>query len=447
MDIKGIREQFELFKTQRERKAMRKVVPLLIERALDAESPDRAIRHLGSFFTTLGAKETYLTGLMERKELQEGIIKIFSLSTYLTRVFLSRPRYLDLLLEGNIIRKTFKRTCEELERIVSRDDLGTGIAEYKNIEEIRLGSFFLMRVMKIRHLLRCLSHLADAVIGTITSAARADGYSFQRSGFSVLAMGKLGGREMTFGSDLDIIFLSENPDDIKVAERVLKALTAYTDKGIIYSVDMRLRPDGAKGALLKDMEGYRDYYLESAHPWELQALLKVRPVAGDAQSARVFMEMAKEVILKRGEELKRDDIRAMRERIVKELSQESKGIDVKLGPGGIEEIEFYVQALQINHARRAPEILVQDTTSAIRRLAKKSILAREDEKTLSSAYEYLRTLETFMRLNEEHVIAGNSEFAGLSGIFMGHRSNEEFLEHLNTVREKVLEIVQKRGSE
>jgi glutamate-ammonia-ligase adenylyltransferase len=444
--IKGIRGQFELFKTQRERTVMRKVVPLLIEGALNAESPDRALRELDSFFAVIGVNETYLTGLMERKELREGIMKIFSMSTYLTRVFLSSPRYLDLLLEGNVIRKTSRRTREELRRIVLQDRFETEIAEYKNVEEIRLGSFFLMHVIKIHHLVKYLSQLADAVIGMITSAAAESGRLSLRTGFSVLAMGKLGSREITFGSDLDIIFLSENQEDIKTAEKILKTLTAYTDKGIIYRVDTRLRPDGSRGALLKDREGYRDYYLNSARPWEIQALLKVRPVAGDMDSAKSFMKMAREVILKRGLELKRDDIRTMRERIVRELSHESKGIDIKLGPGGIEEIEFYIQLLQLHNAGKAPEILVQDTASAMRRLTKRGILSSDDGKTLSAAYEYLRTLETFMRLNEEHVITADSEFAGLAGIFMGHRNKEEFLEHLKAIRTKVLEVVLKRGS-
>ncbi|RJQ50495.1 MAG: hypothetical protein C4526_11930 [Nitrospiraceae bacterium] len=442
-DLKGIRDQFELFKTQRERAVMRKALPLLIEKALNSESPDRALKGLDTFFTSFGIKETYLTGLMERKELAEGIMKIFSLSTYLTRVFMSSPRYLDLLLEGNIIRKTFRRTREELERSISPGHIETGTAEYKNFEEIRLGSFFLMRVIKVNYLVKCLSHLADAVIRMITE--RCSNPLNSRAGFSVLGMGKLGSRELTFGSDLDIVFLSEQQEDLKLAEKILKTLSAYTEKGIIYNVDTRLRPDGARGTLLKNIRGYRDYYLHHAHPWEIQALLRARPVAGNMNSARLFMETAKEVILKRGMELTRDDIRTMRERIVRELSLESKGIDIKLGPGGIEEIEFYVQQMQLNNAERAPEILVQDTATAIRRMIKKGILAPDTGKALSASYEYLRDLETIMRLNEEHVITGDSEFAGFIYLFMGHKSREEFLEHLTAVRKKVLETVTSSG--
>ncbi|MBI4709784.1 MAG: bifunctional [glutamate--ammonia ligase]-adenylyl-L-tyrosine phosphorylase/[glutamate--ammonia-ligase] adenylyltransferase [Nitrospirae bacterium] len=449
-NLRGIREQFEHFKTQRERTVMRKAVPMLIENALDAESPDRALSGLERFFTATGIRETYLTGLIERKELRDGIIKIFSMSTYLSRIFLSTPQYLDLLIEGNVIQKTSKQTMEELKRITAREHFETGIAVYKNAEEIRLGSFFLMRVITVNNLVRYLSHLADAVTRIITERSLTTAAplmppmprgKLRGAGFSVLGLGKLGGREITFGSDLDIIFLSETPDDLKTAEKILKTLTAYTDKGVLYTVDMRLRPEGSKGVLLNDIAGYKNYYLKNAHPWEIQALLKARPIAGDMNYAKAFMETAKEAVLKRGREIKTEYLKAMRERIVKELSHESKGLDIKLGPGGIEEIEFFIQRLQLQNAWNSPEILLQNTPLAIKRLMKKNLLGLQNGKILLSAYEYLRTLETFMRLNEEHVIIKNSEFAELAALFMGHKSKDEFMEYVRGLRKRITGII------
>jgi len=443
-NLKGIREQFGLFKTQHERNVMRKAIPKLFEQTLNAESPDRALSGLESFFAATGVKETYLTGLTERKELADGLIKIFSLSPYLTRIILSNTIYLDLLLEGNIIRKTLRKTRQELRRNVLQGQYKTKIAEYKNVEEIRLGSFFLMHVMGVTYLVKCLSHLAEAVIGIIAERFLDGGRGerpFAPTSLCILGMGKLGGREITFGSDLDIIFLSDDTNDLKTAEKVLRTLTAYTDKGIIYRIDTRLRPDGTKGVLLKDIEAYRNYYFTNAHPWEIQALLKVRPVAGDIDMGKLFMEMARNVVIKRGLELRRDDIIAMRERIIKELSLESKGIDIKLGPGGIEEIEFHIQWLQLQNAREHPSILVQDTISAIRRLAKKGVLGVNVAEILLRTYEYLRTLETFMRLNEEHVITEDSGITELAAIFMGHKDKEEFLEHLLKLREMIIGVL------
>ncbi|NOZ24962.1 MAG: bifunctional [glutamate--ammonia ligase]-adenylyl-L-tyrosine phosphorylase/[glutamate--ammonia-ligase] adenylyltransferase [Nitrospirae bacterium] len=433
--LQNVRDQMRTFKTQRERAILRRVVPEFLEKAFSAESPDRALKGLESFIEVLGEKEAYLTGVAEHKGLVEAIVKLFSLSSYLSRVFLSDNSYLDRLVEGLVIRKTKRRVEEELRRSIrfGGGDL-EAVGEYKRTEELRLGLFFLMDVLTIQDLLRSVSHLADAVIGTIIERTGGD------SGLTVIGLGKLGGRELTFGSDLDIIFLSDAPEGVRAAESAVKTLTTYTDKGMLYSVDVRLRPDGSKGALVKDIQGYRNYYLKNARPWELQALLRARPVAGDRGAGRAFLEMAAEVIRQRGREVKREEIRAVRERIVRELSQEAAGMDIKLGPGGIEEIEFHVQFLQLQHVRQHPELLVQCTSAAIRRLAGKGLIGSTERDTLLDAYAYYRRLETFLRLNEEHVVVKGSEITDLAGRFMRHRSTEEFLGHLEGLRSSVLDI-------
>jgi glutamate-ammonia-ligase adenylyltransferase len=131
----------------------------------------------------------------------------------------------------------------------------------------------------------------------------------------------------------------------------------------------------------------------------------------------------------------------MREKIVKELSQESRGIDIKLGPGGIEEVEFFIQYLQLNHAKRHPEILVQSTLLAIDRLARIDVISASDRDALKNAYEYFRKLETFLRLNEEQLLTAGSDSADLSTQFMGHGTEDEFLEHVRTLRENVLAVI------
>ena len=223
----------------------------------------------------------------------------------------------------------------------------------------------------------------------------------------------------------------------------MKSLTAYTDRGLLYSVDTRLRPDGSKGILVKDIEGYRNYYLNNAQNWEIQALLKARPVGGDETISRLFMEMAKSVVRQRGGSIPRKYISAMRDRIIKELSHEPGGVDVKLGPGGIEEIEFFIQFLQLNHARSVPEVLVQNTPAAINRLTKKEILNVSDKDILTEAYEYFRKLETLMRLNEEQFISGDPDITGATAAFMGHRNTEDFMIYLRRLRERVLSVINK----
>jgi glutamate-ammonia-ligase adenylyltransferase len=247
---------------------------------------------------------------------------------------------------------------------------------------------------------------------------------------------------MTFGSDLDIVFVSSSDKAMKVAEKAIKVLTSYTDAGQLFSVDTRLRPDGSKGVLVKEIHGYRNYYLNSAQKWEIQALLKARPVGGDEEIGNAFINMAREVILQRSTDITRKDIADMRLRIMRELANESEGLDIKLGPGGIEEIEFYVQYLQLQNTRQSPDVLESNTLKAIDRLTLLGAFHELERSAIYNAYTYYRKLETFLRLNEEQVISIRSEVTKLSERFMGHRSTDEFISHLSSLRDSVLTIVQ-----
>ena len=435
--IKGITEHMEEFRTMSERSVIREVLPQMLESALTSEAPDRVLAGLEGLISNYRIKTAHLNALKAQPELMNGIIKIFSLSPYLSRIFLSNQHYLNILIEEWSILKTLRVIEERLGRAVEgAEDLESVLAGFRRMEEIRIGILFLLDIMKTEDLFRGLSHLAEAIIKTVL--AKVDS-----KGLSVIALGKLGGREMTFGSDLDIVFVSETPEAMTAAEKVVKVLTAYTDMGMLYSVDTRLRPDGARGILAKDIDGYRAYYMKNAQNWEIQALLKARPVGGNQRLGRAFINMAKEVILEKGIDIKKDDISAMRDRIIKELANESKGIDIKLGPGGIGAIEFYMQLLQLRSAREFPEVLVQNTLTAISRLAKKQVISPAEKNIYYKSYKYLRKIQTFLRLNEEQVIAEGTEVTALTSKLMKHESQKEFLARLGKVRKDVLSAIEK----
>jgi glutamate-ammonia-ligase adenylyltransferase len=434
VSIKNIREHMNVLHTAQERSLSRQVIPQLIENALMAESPDRALSGIESLLTTYDMKTAHLTAFLEQKELMAGVVKLFSLSPYLTRIFLSNHYYLDILIEEWSIAKTLSAMENKLERTGKiEEDRSHHLAQYKRFEEIRLGMLLLLGIVETEDLFKGLSQVAEAVIKSVVD-------SFGCGDLSVIALGKLGGREMTFGSDLDIVFVSETPEAMTAAEKTMKSLTAYTDMGLLYSVDTRLRPDGSKGILVNNVEGYRNYYLKKAQNWEIQALLKARPVGGDAAGARSFIQMAKDVLLQRGHDVEHNDIKAMRQRIIRELSAESEGIDIKLGPGGVEEIEFYVQFLQLHHAHEFPDLLVQNTLAAISRLHKKKLLTQTERDTLYNTYEYYRKLQTFLRLNEQGVISEESAVSELAAKFMGYEKGEELLGYLKGARDKVLSL-------
>ncbi len=435
VSLRNIRDHMRVFRTMQERSIAREVIPELLEQALRAENPDRAVAGLESLLSPYEIKTAHLTAFIEQRELMTGVMKILSLSPYLTRIFLSSQYYLDILIEEWSISKTLRAMEIKLKRLAGgEEEISLRLARYRRFEEVRMGMFFLLNILKIEDLFKGLSQVAEAIIkAVIENAGCRD--------LSVIALGKLGAREMTFGSDLDIIFVSESLQAMTAAERIIRALTAYTDMGQLYDVDTRLRPDGSKGVLVNNIVGYKNYYLEKAMNWELQALLKARPVGGNPELARSFINMAKDVILKRGHDVRKEDVTAMRDRIIKEFTRESGGTNIKICPGGVEEIEFQVQYLQLHNANQFPDILVQNTLVAINRLAKKGLLTPMEKDTLYNTYGYYRKLQTFLRLNEEDVISAGSDITGQAAAFMGHESEGEFLVNLDVMRSKVLEVV------
>jgi glutamate-ammonia-ligase adenylyltransferase len=433
--LKGIREHMEEFRTMQERSVTREVLPQLLESALTSESPDRVIAGLENLISSYRVKTAHLNALKEQPELMNGIVKIFALSPYISKIFLSNQYYLDILIEEWSILKTLRVIEERLSRAVKGDgNLESVLAGFKRLEELRIGILFLLDILKVQDLFRGLSHLAEAIIKAVLNEHGC-------RDLAVIALGKLGGREMTFGSDLDIVFVSGSAEGMTGAAKALRTLTAYTDMGQIYSVDTRLRPDGSKGILAKDIEGYRAYYMKNAQSWEIQALLKARPVGGSQRLGREFINMAKEVILQRGRDIKKEDIAEMRGRIIKELANESKGMDIKLGPGGIEEIEFYMQLLQLRNARELPEVLVQNTLTAISRLAKKEVISPSEKNIYYKSYKYYRKIQTFLRLNEEQVVSEGTVVTGLTSRYMKHKSQREFIRRLEKVREDILKAI------
>jgi glutamate-ammonia-ligase adenylyltransferase len=432
-NIRSIGEHMSLFKTIKERGIIRDVIPRLVESAMSSDSPDRALSGVDDLLARYRIKTVQLTALKEQKELMEGIVKIFSLSPYLSGIFLSRHLYLNILIEEWGIHKSYEEIEERLDRAIEHGGDFTGVlAEFRRLEEIRLGMLFLQGILDMEDLFKALSNVAEATVKMILKKVGAED-------IAVIALGKLGGREVTFGSDLDIVFVSDSVEAMSHAEKVIRALTSYTEAGRLYSVDTRLRPDGSKGILVNNPSGYRNYYLQKAHDWEIQALLKARPLAGDQDSAREFMSVTEEAIRLRGQGITHDQIIGMRDRIIREISEERQGIDIKLGPGGIEEIEFYIQYLQLRNAGRSG-ILEQNTLGAMDRLEEKGILESMDAEMLRRAYSYMRKAETFLRLNEEQAVSKGTETTRLLASFMKHSNEYELTSQIEDFRHNVMKI-------
>lgn len=251
---------------------------------------------------------------------------------------------------------------------------------------------------------RALSDLADGCLQAVLLHLGAP------PELAVIGMGKLGARELNYVSDIDVMFVAEGDlgAATKTAERLLSDLGGVSPEGRAYLIDANLRPEGRSGALVRSLEGFLEYYRRWAKPWELQALLKARPAAGSREVGRALVESTRELVFPATVEAARvTSIRRMKERVEEHAlrslrrTKASEADDVKLGPGGIRDIEFSVQLLQLVHGGSDPSVRSAATLQAVLELADGGYIAEDDAAGLSVAYRWLRNVEHRLQLYQE----------------------------------------------
>jgi glutamate-ammonia-ligase adenylyltransferase len=341
-----------------------------------------------------------------------------------------------------VLRKNFRILKKEIsDSLAEGRSIGDGVRLLKQMEEIRIGLLFLQKRIDVLRATKALSRTAEAILSTVL-----DHVAGGVDDIAVISFGKLGGREITFSSDLDLIFVSGSDvrlEQTKAGEKLLRLLISYTRDGAAYSVDTRLRPEGSKGPLVSSVEAFKRYYAEAAAFWEFQALLKARPVAGDSRTGCLFMQMARDILPLQGGRIHASDVRQMRERIMRELAKESEGYDIKLGAGGIEDIEFMVQYLQLRHCRDHRSLLVQSTVGAVHRLAASGIISGTEARLMKDGYLFLRTLESLLRLRGESVLKKDEESLRSASGFMGYENPEELTVRLEKMRTAITNLAEK----
>ncbi len=441
-NIRSIRDSTFNFQTLRGRRLLSDILPMFVDSGLKSGNPDSALNHIQSFALLLSTNESYLEVFSKNRTLINLIVYVFSQSDYLSKMLMARPQHLEMIGWQETLRKSLGTLRAEIrEALAEGGSISDAVRLIKQMEEIRIGLLFLQKRIDVIKATRGLSRTAEAVLST----------SFEQSGdgkmgMAIISFGKLGGREIAFGSDLDLIFVSKGNvqlEQTKIAEKQLRMLISYTRDGIAYSVDTRLRPEGSKGPLVSSIEALRKYYAESAAFWEFQALLKARPVAGDIDTGCAFMQMAHEKLAAHGSGVNASDIRQMRERIMRERAKESEGYDIKLGPGGIEEIEFMVQYLQLKNCAKHKALLVQNTLAAIRRLANARIIVQTEATMLMDAYLFFRTVECLLRLRGEAVLKKDEESLKSVSGFMGMTDSAVLSVQLETKRTEIKKLSEK----
>jgi glutamine synthetase adenylyltransferase len=360
-------------------------------------------------------------------------------SPFLAETLLRHPEniaWLKAETERNFDRiKSREQLSEELARFITRTmdvDEATRLAMFKRREMLRIYLRDCLGIAALSEVTEELSNLADVILSY--SLARAhqvltklhgapqthdERGRIEKSEFAILALGKLGCRELNYASDIDLLFLysaggetsgdGRSPESIignkeffaRAAELVVQMIGRSSEEGAVYRIDLRLRPYGRDGDLVWDIERAADYYRNRAHNWERQALIRARASAGSEAVVAGFLEKVRDAIFTRDalpETL--EGVRRAKEKIDRKEAARGRGFNVKLGPGGIREIEFIAQALQLKHGGREPWVRSAQTLIVLARLAEKNYLSEAERARLSAAYTFLRTVEH--RLQMEH---------------------------------------------
>lgn len=256
-----------------------------------------------------------------------------------------------------------------------------------------------------------LADLAGSALeGAVRIAIDEQGEAGQTCRFAVIGMGKAGGRELNYISDVDVIFVAEpapgaDEDDaldvaMKIATRMMHACSDATAHGSLWPVDAALRPEGKQGPLVRTVASHRAYYERWAKTWEFQALLKSRHLAGDAALGAEYLDAVRPFVWEAASrEAFVDDVQTMRRRVEEHIPSAEAARQLKLGPGGLRDVEFSVQLLQLVHGRTDETLRSGTTLDALAALSKGGYVGREDAAVLGEAYRVLRTLEHRIQLH------------------------------------------------
>jgi len=422
-------------RSPRARHYLAALFPVLLDAIKSTPDPDQAALMFVQCVETLGAPAVFYQQLTERPETCRIFVDLFGRSRYLSELLLNHPGVLDEVVDRvrTVRRGTLERLLVELRSTLEGADDDTEVArriqEFRALHFIHIGILDLSGRLPLDRVLTSLSMVARAILTVIDE--RALSQTKEMLGelksdpktppqHAILALGRLGGDEMGYASDLDLILVHDGFGSTKndQPERVfwtqhLKNVTEMIGKpgtgGPLYEVDLRLRPDGAGGALVTRFDEFQEYFLgERSQLWEHQALVRSSAVCGDENLATEVMQWIDENLGRNVEP----------QQIVVELGEmherrrqagRKEGIDFRTGPGGLIDIEFLVQSLVLRHRKKNPEIRQPSTARAIEALSNADLISHADALTLRTAYHFLRLVENRLSMMHRASIKAVSE--------------------------------------
>jgi len=427
-------------------KVLRTLGPALIAEIAKSGAPDRALFNLANFTHRIGGRTGFLTLLAEKPETMRLLITLFADSQFLTDLFLQRPELIDTLIRVDLTRidKSKDDMLSELLHHMSEADgveaKLNALRRYKTEEFIRIGLHDLGGSIEFIPVLQQLSDLAEACLQAaldLTLGELSEKFGAVPAGrFAVIGGGKLGAREIDYNSDLDLIFVYDAGEDaqsrggsqgrlpaheyyVRVGQRLPTYLSAPTEEGIAYKIDMQLRPSGKAGPVVCSLDAYREYHTSAAQLWERQALIKTRFIAGDQSLGKEVEQVIDQCAYGTGLTTEGvGEIHHLRMRMERELAGEDETrFNLKKGRGGLVDIEFLTQMLQLAHGNRIADLRQRETLAALQALATAKILKPPEYRLLADGYLFLRRLDHRLRLERDQSLDGFDAEAGrLDGI-------------------------------
>lgn len=412
-----------------------------------------ALSNLERFLRANANPQGAVSELAAAPRTTEALLQILSTSQAFSELLIAYPTYLPWLRAeaDRRDRETMVRELlGELEKLGEEEKQKPAIRRFRLRETLRIGHEDIVRERPLELITTDISSLAEACVEVAVEVAlRQATVRFGRprteSGavarFAVLALGKLGGGELNYSSDIDLVFLydfngmTEGGETAPVscaecfaraAGQAVRLLSDHTEMGPAYRVDMRLRPEGAKGAIVRSLAATLGYYETMGRTWERQALIKCRPIAGALDLGREFIEAIRPFVYRRylgASEI--NEIKAMKRRIELRTKKEgSDELDVKTGRGGIRDVEFVVQFLQLLHGGQYPEVRHANTLAAINRLESVGCLSARERGVMEDTYRFLRKIEHRLQIMfdlQTHTMPQGSEEQRSLAVRMGYK--------------------------
>ncbi len=446
--------------------AFDQMLPHLLQAMALSPDPDMALNNFERWQANLANRLPYYRFLAENPSVLEIFFTVCATSQFFSEILIQNPEYFEFFSDPSLRRrpKTAPQHYRDLQNLL-RTCTSYGmkidaLRRYKQREVLRIGVMDILEVLDLPEVARAFSDFADACVQVAYEIAHEElSRRYEMAGtpaFAVIGMGKLGGRELNYSSDIDLIFVHDDEVGVRgklpgpqyaerLAQEIVNVLARNTERGFVFRVDLRLRPEGRYGPPSRSLSSYKHYYESWAETWERQALIKARFVAGDPRVGEAFTRMAEDYTYQNYVPAEWvEDIRHNKRRLEQKaaLAGETE-TNVKIGEGGIRDIEFAVQLLQLLVGGQHPSVRTGNTLEALQRLRREGFLTPDEAIILRESYCFLRTVEHRLQIlyeQQTQKLPTEPRQLELLARRMGFENAHYFRQTYDQVRAQVREI-------